>query len=387
MTFSEVWSEVWSDFPNHSRDSRRCFHPTQWPARLTRLPAGLLLALLLTGCEGKGCFGLCDERDDGNTDDAVVTDPEDPTVDLSCYRTGRTVRREFTQPYATEATGEQVLRFFDSSLASSTALRPLLVWVTGNTWESGTSVADSPSLARDFAERIGAHFAVVSYRQSDAAEWPAQIVDVKTAVRFLKAQNNAQNYNIDLEQIYIGGDQAGATLAALTAYTGAFADFEPTEFPEQTDEPNLLIALGGMYNFDTVLANNADLGSACAGTAPNIDELAIRRLFDCAAPAAGASPLAECDAEVLRLASPIQYLGPSSPKTLFYHGALDCEVPIAQSEELDNRFDSSGADSILRENGRFVPLPDEDQSFSSLTATAILQDLAGFAEFDCDDNT
>jgi len=342
----------------------------------------LLFTSLLAGCGG-GCFGLCSARDDD--DDEVATTPVDPGSDISCYTAARTVARSGNIAYATDGTNEQVLRFFDSNLASSTSNRPVLVWVTGETWESESFTTDAPTLARELAEALGAHFAVVSFRQADAADWPAQIIDVKTAIRFMKAQNVEQDFNIDLERIYVGGDQAGATLAALTAYTANFSDFEPTEFPAQTDEPDLLFTFGGVYNFDTVLANNADLPAACAGIAPNINELAIRSLLDCAAPADAASPLSECDFDALTFASPVQQVGPSAPPAVFYHGALDCQIPPAQSEELDERYTAGGV--ILRSNGIFVPLPNDDQALESLSASLILEDLIGFPDFDCDDAT
>ena len=346
----------------------------------------LAVSLLISGCGG-GCFGLCSAADD---DDDVTTAPIDPSSDTSCYIASGTVARDENIPYTMDpaaATAEQALLFFDSNLASSTSIRPVLVWVTGDTWESETSTTDAPTLARSLAEQLGAHFAVVSYRQSDTADWPAQIIDVKTAIRFMKAQNVEQNFNIDLERIYIGGDQAGATLAALTAYTGGFDDFEPTDFPEQTDEPDLLFAFGGVYNFETVLADNASLPAACAGLAPNIDELAIRRLFDCAIPDDGAEPLSECDVDELAFASAIQQLGPSAPPALFYHGALDCQIPPAQSIELDAAYGPPDANTILRDNGIFVSPASDDQTLASLSGSLILEDLIGFPDFDCDDNT
>jgi len=203
----------------------------------------------------------------------------------------------------------------------------------------------------------------------------------------MKAENVEQNFNIDLQRIYVGGDQAGATLAALTAYTGGFDDFEPTEFPNQTDEPDLLFTFGGVYNFDSVLADNDARPTSCASIEPNIDELAIRQLFNCAVSDDTADPLSECDFDTLLLASPIQQVGPGAPPALFYHGALDCQIPQAQSEELDERYGAGGPDSILRGNGIFVSLPNDDQSLASLSGTLILEDLIGFPDFDCDDNT
>ena len=120
-----------------------------------------------------------------------------------------------------------------------------------------------------------------------------------------------------------------------------------------------------------MLDDNNARPAACTGIAPNIDEAEIRELFDCPAPAAGASPLSECDFETLQLASPVQQVGPGAPPALFYHGALDCQIPSAQSEELDDRYASAGVDSILRSDGIFVSAANDDQMLSSLAPNLI----------------
>lgn len=342
------------------------------------------IVVMLSGCEGRGCFGLCDERDDLDSDNETTTG-----LDLSCYNSGTITARADNIAYADDASGEQLLRFYDSNLASSINPRPVLIWVTGETWQVGTTIGNAPTLALNIARRLGIHFVAVSFRQSDTndAEWPAQLIDVKTAIRFLQDQNTAMNFAIDLDQIYLGGDQAGATLAALAAFTPTVDEFQPSLFPNETDTPDLLITLGGMYNFNSVLANNESPVASCLGIEPNITEVAIRQLFNCAVPEEGADPLLNCDANDLQLASPVEHVGPSVPETLFYHGALDCAAPEAQSVELDAAFSVSGEDSFLRTRAIFTSLSDDTDAFESLEAQDILEDLIGFNDFDCDDDT
>jgi acetyl esterase/lipase len=55
--------------------------------------------------------------------------------------------------------------------------------------------------------------ASVTYRLSDEASFPAQIHDVKAAVRWLRA--NADAHGIDSDGIGVWGDSAGGQLAAL----------------------------------------------------------------------------------------------------------------------------------------------------------------------------
>ena len=344
------------------------------------------LLVALAGCGGgdKGCFGLCDARDDDD-EETVTPDPDpDPTDDLSCYPASG-LNARLSEPYVTDALGEQFLRFFESSAASETVNRPILVWVTGDSWSSNFGVTDAPQKAQDIAQRLGAHFAVVSFRGADQAAWPAQIQDVKAALRYLRAQNTALDYRIDTNQIFIGGDQAGAHLAALAATSNNISDFEPTEYPDQPDTVNLLITLGGAFDLVTLPDDNTALATMCAGqAAPGLDAAAIRNLFDCTEPDVGTDPLSTCELNDVIAASPIQYLGSEDPRSLLYHGAMDCQVPIAQSEQYSEIYASN---SILNGRTVFTSLPDDDAALGNLTGQAVLEDLVTFPEFDCDDET
>ena len=48
--------------------------------------------------------------------------------------------------------------------------------------------------------------------------YPAALIDVKSAIRYFK--ENAEKYAVDADNIFIAGESAGATLAALTGVTG-----------------------------------------------------------------------------------------------------------------------------------------------------------------------
>src|SRR5690606_13364655 len=72
---------------------------------------------------------------------------------------------------------------------------PLLVWVHGGAWQRG-SKADMPRGA--LVER-GDAIASVEFRQASAARFPAQLHDIKAAIRFLRAR--AGDYGYDAERI------------------------------------------------------------------------------------------------------------------------------------------------------------------------------------------
>jgi cephalosporin-C deacetylase-like acetyl esterase len=75
-------------------------------------------------------------------------------------------------------------------------------------------------------EGIKRGYAVISinYRLSDESKFPSQINDVKTAIRWIKA--NAEKYHLASNKIALWGGSAGGNLAALAGTSGGVRDFE-----------------------------------------------------------------------------------------------------------------------------------------------------------------
>ena len=111
----------------------------------------------------------------------------------------------------------------------STEKYPLVVFVQGSAWREQQVGARIPTLAA-VAER-GYVMAFVEYRPSSLAPFPAQVRDVRTALRFL--QEHAAEYHIAPGPIALWGDSSGAHTAVLTALTRDdpyFSD-EPADAP------------------------------------------------------------------------------------------------------------------------------------------------------------
>jgi acetyl esterase/lipase len=112
------------------------------------------------------------------------------------------------------ADGRALLLDAVSPREAFTGAQPAVVWVHGG-WYEGTRDDDwfSPYLATH------GFFAVsIDYRLSGEVPFPAQIHNVKAAIRWLRA--NAERFSIDPQRIGIWGDSAGAHLAALAGVTG-----------------------------------------------------------------------------------------------------------------------------------------------------------------------
>ena len=72
---------------------------------------------------------------------------------------------------------------------------PLVVWVHGGAWRGGSK--NNPSVL-PLTDR-GYAVASVDYRLSPVAQFPAQIHDIKAAIRYLRAK--AKEQGIDAERI------------------------------------------------------------------------------------------------------------------------------------------------------------------------------------------
>ena len=99
---------------------------------------------------------------------------------------------------------------------------PLLVMIHGGGWRSGNKSMQVP-----MAQRIAAQGFVtvaVEYQLSLEAMYPAAVYNIKSAIRWLKA--NAGKYAIDTSKVAISGCSAGGQLAALVGMTNGIAKFE-----------------------------------------------------------------------------------------------------------------------------------------------------------------
>ncbi len=109
---------------------------------------------------------------------------------------------------------------------------PILLWIPGGGYRGKNKNLMVPEMT--FLVERGYAIAFVQYRSSEIAHFPAQIIDVKTAIRFLKA--NAEKFNLDSNKVGIMGRSAGGHLAALAGMnTDDFISSEWEEFSSSVD--------------------------------------------------------------------------------------------------------------------------------------------------------
>lgn len=89
---------------------------------------------------------------------------------------------------------------------------PLILFIPGSAWHKQEMYNDIPQYAT--LAKLGYVVAIMQYRESDIALFPAQIEDVCNALTFIPSI--AENFHIDMEQIFLMGNSSGGHIAMMT---------------------------------------------------------------------------------------------------------------------------------------------------------------------------
>ncbi len=105
----------------------------------------------------------------------------------------------------------------DIYLPENVESAPVIVLVHGGGFMFGDQRMDLIQPIITAATQRGYAVVSVDYRKSSEAVFPAALSDVKSAIRFVKA--NADKYGFDSEHIAVWGESAGAYLSLMSALT------------------------------------------------------------------------------------------------------------------------------------------------------------------------
>ena len=247
--------------------------------RRVLLPAGLLLAGLIAGCStapGNVPFPL------GTADQNLIY-CNSQKLDLYIPRAA------VTRPF------------------------PIAMYVHGGGMTAGDK-SDLKPIVLDTLASAGYAVVSVNYRLAPQFNFPAQIEDVKCAIRYLRAK--APRYGLNGRKIFAFGTSVGGQLVALAALTGAHSAFDVGPY---ATEPSSLVAVADMFG-------PANLTERASGFTPS----GIQQVF-------GTNYHAD-----LVLASPTHFVAPNSPPILLIQGVDDTKVLESQSIELFRDLKAAG---------------------------------------------
>jgi acetyl esterase/lipase len=309
----------------------------------TRFPAAAPVAvLLLVGCGGNGA-GFADAHADTAVPAAQMAaacpdgiasgdiHPSETEAEL-CDRATFDTHTDLA--YAPHERGVMDLLIPRNAISPM----PVVVWIHGGGWRDGNKGN------RDQAARLvcrGYALAAVNYRLSDTATFPAQIHDVKAAIRFLRA--NAAAYGLDGERIAAFGSSAGGHLAALAGTSDGALALEDLSLGNATVSSRVQATIDwyGPTRFSEMDSQLLAQGCPERRRKHSDADSAESLLLGCQV---GSD---DCR-QAVRRADPSNYVDALDPPMLLLHGTDDCVVPLAQSTLIARRMQIAGACAVPR---------------------------------------
>ena len=246
----------------------------------------------------------------------------------------------------------------------------VVVLIYGSAWFSNNSKVDA---FNSYGKQLlDGGFAVVSinHRASVEAKFPAQINDVKAAIRFIRG--NAAKYGFDTSFIGITGYSSGGHLSSLAGTTNGV---KTKKFGK------VKVDIEGSLGAYTKESSRVDAVVDFFGP---IDVSRMERCEtykDDKSPEAvllGCSPSKNQD--LSKALSPMSYIDKNDPKFLVIHGDADPVVPYCQSEFFAKALKDKGVleDFITVPGGNHGPVTFNDNTFQRMVN--FFQKQAGMPE-------
>lgn len=201
--------------------------------------------------------------------------------------------------------------------------RPLIVFVQGSSWRTPKMGEEIPQLVQFV--RAGYIVATVQHRSSiDGHPFPAFLQDVKTAIRFLRA--NAQKYAVDPQQVAIWGTSSGANAAMLVGLTGDDSRYKVDLYQDESDAVDAVVSCFAPMDVEKTFKYNANV--------PGNKLLQYCLL----------GPDVSKWSEIEKQMSPLYQVkdGQNYPPFLLFHGDVDKVVPYEQMEQMYMRLKDNG---------------------------------------------
>lgn len=185
--------------------------------------------------------------------------------------------------------------------------RAVVLMVHGGGFTSVDKDSKNQQLTR-LAKR-GIVAASAMYRLSPQFKYPAQVEDIKLAVRFLKA--NAERFNIDPNKIVLVGSSAGSYLAAMVGVTGNYDGFADNGLYTEYDASVRAVAIQSGPVGDLSQPKHRDSKTITRLLAEDVDDI-DQALVDM---------------------TPATYLDAEDPPFFIVHGDSDPVVSVEMSRE------------------------------------------------------
>jgi acetyl esterase/lipase len=221
-----------------------------------------------------------------------------------------------------EAGGES-LKLYLARPSSGDGPFPAVICIHGGGFSGGRR-EDHDDLCRKFARR-GYVAVTIDYRLAPEHRWPAQIHDVKAAVRWLRA--HAGEYGVAPEKIGAMGASAGGHLAQFLGVTAGVKEFEGQGGnPEQSSAVACVVNYFGPSDFTKSYGKSVDAAEVLPlFLGGNLETARVQHIRS----------------------SPLYWVTPDAAPTLCIHGTEDKYVAHEQAVWLIDRLKASAVEAEL----------------------------------------
>lgn len=199
---------------------------------------------------------------------------------------------------------------------------PAVLCIHGGGFRAGARESYD-GLCKRLAER-GYVAATVTYRLAPKYPFPAAVLDVKAAVRWLRA--NASKHHIDPERIGVTGGSAGGHLAQFLGVTAGVSRFEVGDNLQSSSAVQCVVNFFGPSDLTRSYGKSVDAAEVLPlFLGGNVEQARHQHV----------------------LASPLYWVTPQAAPTLCVHGTDDKYVAYEQAEWLVDRLKAADVEARL----------------------------------------
>ncbi|HXH78526.1 alpha/beta hydrolase [Nocardioides sp.] len=216
---------------------------------------------------------------------------------------------------------------------------PVLLQVHGGGWRVGAKHRQAIPLMQHMAQR-GWVCVAITYRLAPRDPFPAQVIDVKRALAWVK--DHIADYGGNPDYVVITGGSAGGHLASLAAVTPNAREWQPG-FEDADTSVQAAIPHYGVYDFagSTGLRNAIRMRDGFLGP-----KVLMKRWKD--------------DPEAFEAASPILRVDGDEPDFFVIHGTGDTLVDVGQARAFVEKLRRVSKKSVV-----YAELPGAQHSFDT----------------------
>ncbi len=262
--------------------------------------------------DGGAPFPVASTVAPSDTSTSTVLDT-DGGPQITCATSGRTLLNDVvyaSPPVATGGTIDLKLDVIVPPGASASSPKPLVVFVTGGGFQFAIKEAELDQ--RSHVADAGFVVASIEYRTlMNDARYTDAIADVKSAIRFLRA--NASSYGINTSAVAVWGQSAGGYLAAMVGTTNGLSQFDVGDHLDQSSAVQAVVDQFGPSDLTHVADDFDDNTKAYFNSPGNFVATFVL----------GPGTTLADDPDAAAKANPITYVDPSDPPFVLYHGSHD----------------------------------------------------------------